>query len=523
MKNKLNTTSRTSNVIRNTWIGIISQSLILILSFISRTVFIKMLGNDYLSVNGLYSNIINTLSFVELGFGTALIYILYKPVAENDIKKTQSIIKFYQHCYSMIGLVMFILGLCVIPFMGYIIKEPPQISENLNIIYVLFLFSTCVSYFFAHKSAIINANQQNYIVTLTNQITKAVQTLIQVALLLLTRNYIMYLVIQIIMTILNNIIISIIANKKYSYIKEKNIEPIDEQDKKNVINKVKALITYRLGPAILNGTDNLILSSCIGMTTVGIYSNYYLITNYIASFLNQISYSMETSIGNLNAIGEPEQKEKVFYKIFYICFIIYGIVCILLMSSVNDFIRIWIGKEYLFNKNIVFSIVLYIYINGVQFPCYSYRTTSGLFDKNKIVPLVEVILNIVISITLAKCIGVAGVFLGTSISKLLTFFWTDPKLLYKYLFKNNDMLKYFKKYAYYMFLTLAIGTIISYTSYLLPVNNYLTWAIRTGIQALVGIMLFCLFTFKTFEYKETIYIIRNVINKALLKLKIKKY
>ena len=158
--------TRTSNVIRNTYVGIITQVFILIASFANRTIFIKILGNDYLSINGLFSNILSMLSLVELGFGTALIYMLYKPVAENDIKKTQKLIKYYQKVYSIIGTIMLILGILIIPFMKYLIKDAPDIKENLILIYILYLISTCIGYFFAHKSAIINANQKNYIVIL---------------------------------------------------------------------------------------------------------------------------------------------------------------------------------------------------------------------------------------------------------------------------------------------------------------------------------------------------------------------
>ena len=375
--------TRTSNVIRNTYVGIITQVFILIVSFANRTIFIKILGNDYLSINGLFSNILSMLSLVELGFGTALIYMLYKPVAENDINKTQKLIKYYQKVYSIIGTIMLILGILIIPFMKYLIKDTPDIKENLILIYILYLISTCIGYFFAHKSAIINANQKNYIVILYNQVGKLLQSIIQIVLLLLTKDYILYLVINVVTTIISNILISLKANKMYPYLKEKNIEDIDKEDKKTITTKVKSLILYRLGPSILNGSDNLILSSCVSLSAVGIYSNYYLLTNYLNLFISQITSSLETSIGNLNAKETNNQKEYVFYKILYICFLIYGTISILLMALVNDFIGIWLGNKYLFSSFIVFTIVLYNYFNGMHFPCCSYRTTAALFDKSK--------------------------------------------------------------------------------------------------------------------------------------------
>lgn len=510
--------TRTANVVRNVWVGVVCQLFVLILSFVNRTIFIKMLGNDYLSVNGLFSNILNMLSFVELGFGTALIYMLYKPVAEEDTKKVQSIIKFYKKVYSIIGIVMFVLGILVIPFMKYIIKDAPDIPENLNFIYFLFLVSTCNGYFFAHKTAIINANQKNYIISLYNQIGKLLQTITQIIFLVLTKDYVIYLIIQIVMSLFSNICISIKANKLYPYLLDKNIPDITKKEKETVKNKVKSLILYRIGPAVLNGSDNLILSSCVSLSAVGIYSNYYLITNYLSLFLNQITASLETSIGNLNAKEKSETKEFVFYKIFYLCFFIYGIISVILMCSINDFINIWLGPKYLFNSFIVFTIVLYTYINGIHFPCYSYRTTAALFDKSKYMPIIEVVLNIGISIILAKYIGVAGVFLGTTIAKLLSFTWSDPKILYKYLFKSNNVMKYFKKYVYYLFVTFVTGGCLYYLSLIIPVNNYFTWFIRTCFFGILNIIIFVLFTFKTVEFNEMMYIFNSFLSKIKNKI-----
>lgn len=514
-----NENTRTANVIRNVWVGLICQILVLFASFANRTIFINALGNDYLSINGLFSNILNMLSFVELGFGTALIYMLYKPVADDDIEKTRSIIKYYKKVYTIIGSLMFLLGILVIPFMKFIIKDAPDIPENLTIIYLLFLTSTCIGYFFAHKSAIINANQKNYIVSIYNQLGKLVQAIIQIVFLLVTKKYIAYLIIQVVMTLVSNILISLKANKLYPYLKEKNTKDISKEDKKTITSKVKSLILYRLGPSILNGSDNLILSACVSLSAVGIYSNYYLITNYLNLFLNQITSSLETSIGNLNASDNAAQKEWVFYKILYVCFLIYGTVSILLMASINDFIHIWLGDKYLFSSLIVFTIVLYNYANGMHFPCCSYRTTAALFDKSKYVPVYEAVLNIGISIILAKYLGVAGVFLGTSISKFLTFSWTDPVIIYKYLFKNNNLKEYFKKYFYYLFITLSVGAFIFYLSSLVPVSNYLTWFIKSCLLGIITLLLIWIFTKRMQEYKEIKDLIRNLLSKIINKFK----
>lgn len=509
MKYKEENNSRTSNVIRNTLVGIITQILSLVLSFASRTIFIKILSDEYLGINGLFSNILSTLSFVELGFGTAIIYMMYKPVANNDKERIKSLVNYYKRVYFIIGMVMLVLGMMVIPFMKYIIKDPPAIPENLNLLYILFLVNTSIGYFYSHKTAIINAHQKNYIISIYNQVFKWIQLILQIIILLVTKNYVLYLIIQIVCTLLNNIFLSIKANKMFPYIKEKEIKIISQEDKSNMNSKIKSLVFYKLNPSILNGSDNLILSAIVGVSSVGIYSNYYLITNYLSLFINQITGALESSIGNLNASETSEKKEDIFYKVLFLCFFIYGIVSVLLMALINDFINVWIGKKFIFDNFTVFSIILFIYVNGVNFACYSFRTTSGLFEKSKIVPLIEVILNVVISIFLAKRIGTAGVFLGTSIAKFLTFFWTDPNLLYGNLFERKNMKKYFLKYFRYIFTTFGIGMIVFVLSNLIDVNNYLIWFIKALFLGIITLILFTLSTYNMKEFKYMLDLVKS--------------
>lgn len=514
-KTKNISVSRTENFVRNSTVGIFMQILSLILSFISRTIFIKLLSNDYLSINGLFSNILSTLSIVELGFGTALIYYLYKPVANNDKEGIKVILKYYKKVYTIIGSAMIILGLMVIPFMDYIIKDPPNVKENLNFIYVLFLISTASGYFYYYKTALINAYQKNYIVSIYNQAFKWLQMILQIVVLITTKNYILYLIIQLVCALLNYLCLSLKANKMFPFIKEKTDKNISNDDKKEISKKVKSLIFYRLNPAILNGSDNIILSSVVGVKYVGIYSNYYLITSYLSMFISQITSSLEIGVGNLNAIETKEKKEQIFYDSFYLCFFIHSIVCILLMSLTNDFINIWLGKDYLFTDFILFSIVLVLFVNGMQFACYTFRTTSGLFEKNRFVPLYEVIINIVISIVLAKLIGVAGVFLGTVVARLSTIFWTDPKILYDEIFERKNKKKYFLKYINYIIITFFVGSIIYIISRYFSAVNYIEWIIKAIILGLLTLFSIILLTCKTSEYK----VLSGNIKEIILKIK----
>ncbi len=452
--------NRTQNTIRNVKTGAIVQIINKVMAFVVQTVFIMMLNTEYLGVNGLFTNILTVLSFAELGIGTAIIFSMYKPVAEQDKEKIKSLMLLYKKAYNIIGVTVFLLGLCVIPFMSIIIKEAPNIKENLNLIYILFLFNTSISYFFTYKKSIIYAHQKQSIIDNINSIFYLIKSLLLILFLVLTRNYILYLVIQIIITLIENIVIAIKANRMYPYLKEKKIKTLEKEEQKNIFVNVKSLIVYKLGSVIMSGTDNILISSMISVGVVGLCSNYVLIINSIKSVIFSALNGVTASVGNLNAVGEPKQKEKVFYQITFIDYIVYSFCAVAFIVLLNPFITLWLGEKYLLGIAVPIALAVSFYIDGLRNPGFTYRTTLGLFKKGKATPYIGAITNIVFSILLCKIFGVAGIFIATSIAQLLSYTWIDPYLIHKYEFKTS-VKKYYKKYLYYtiVFILCVVGTL----------------------------------------------------------------
>lgn len=255
----MKTNSRTQYAIKNASITTCMQIVNIILGFVSRTIFIYLLNSDYLGVNSLFTNILTVLSFAELGIGNAIVFSLYKPIAENDKKKIQALMKFYKNAYWLIGGFIFFAGLCVIPFLGIIINEKPVIDESLTLIYFLYLSNTAISYFFSYKKTLITACQKDYVVQVYTRVFQFIQLVMQSIFLLITHNFIIYLIILIICTIGQNIALSIKADKMFPILKENNNNVLLEEEKKSIFDNVKALFVYKFGSVILNGTDNIII------------------------------------------------------------------------------------------------------------------------------------------------------------------------------------------------------------------------------------------------------------------------
>ena len=236
--------SRTKNSARNASVAIITKIIYIIMNFICRTFFIKLLGSEYLGINGLFTNILTMLSFAELGIGTAIIYKMYKPIADDDHERIKTLLHFYKKTYAIIGIVILIIGLSIIPFLNNFIKEVPNIKENLIVIYILFLSNTSISYFFAYKKSIITGYQKEYILNIITLIVTIILDIVQIIFLYLTHDYIIYLLLQILATIIENVIASIKANKLYPYIKDKEYKKLAKDEQKSIFKDVKSLFFY---------------------------------------------------------------------------------------------------------------------------------------------------------------------------------------------------------------------------------------------------------------------------------------
>lgn len=495
--------------------GIVLQFINKLMSFVVRTVFIKMLNSEYLGVNGLFTNILTVLSFAELGIGTAILFNLYKPVADNDIEKIKSLMLLYKKSYRIIGTVVFLAGLCVIPFMDFIITDAPNIKENLIIIYLLFLFNTASSYFLIYKSTIIYAHQKQSIINNIESLFYLTKSVLEIIFLVVTRNYLVYLIIQILSTLMKNILISRKADKLYPYLKEKNIKALSKSENKNIFLNVKALVVYKFGDVIMKGTDNILISSLINVSTVGLCSNYTMIILSVGSILTAAINGVSASIGNLNAVVNNDKKEKIFLQLTFLNYIIYSFCTIAFIVLLNPFIKIWLGANYVLELSVSIALSLSFFVEGLRAPAYTFRTTMGLFKKGKSSPYIAAITNIILSIILCKIWGVTGIYIATSIAQLVSYSWIDPYLIYKYEFKTSikEYIKRMLQYAFVFIIQLIIMLLIIGR---IEDTGISTFILKGILVCIIPNLINLLFFFRTEEFKA---IFDRFLKPKLVKLK----
>ncbi len=491
--------SRTENSIINSAMSIVTQVLTVVLNFAVKTVFIKMLNDEYLGVNGLFTNIITMLSLADLGIGIAIPYSLYKPLAKKDEHKINVLMNFYKKVYTIIGIAVLLIGLSLTPFLGLIIKDIPKNVPHLSLIYILFVIHSASSYFFVYKKFLIDSDQKGYITSRIIFTFSTLLSIIQIILLVTTKNYILFLLSSIILVIIQNIYISSKANKLYPFIKNKTDEKLEKEDMEGIKKNVSSLFIYKVGTVIMNGTDNIIISKFIGLIIVGFYSNYVLIINSITTVLNQIFNAITSSIGNLVVTTNKKRSKEVYDNLNFANFWLYALFGVCIIVLINPFINIWIGKKYVMGFSIVFLLVLNFYVLGMQSVTNSFRNAYGLFWIAKYRPIIMVIINIVISVVLVQFIGIEGVLIGTLISRLVTTAWLDPYIVHKYGFEISPK-SYYIDYLKYLVIFIAISIILNYFVSMIAINNiFILILIAILVVISVNVILVLLF-FKTSEF-----------------------
>ncbi len=482
---------RAKNSLKNIVFGLGGQILNLLMSFIYRTVMVRTLGDAYTGISGSFTNILMIFSLADLGVGTAIIYNLYKPIAEDDKIGIRRLMNLYKKAYSLIGMVILLLGFIMMFFLKSIIKETEYV-DNLYLIFAIYVLNTASSYFLAYKGTLITANQKNYIVTNVVYLTSIICYIVQIILIRLTKNYVVTISVQTATNMLQNVITMRIANKMYPFIDDGNDDLPPIAERKQIYSDMRSIVFYRIGAVITNGTDDLVISSALGILTEGIYDNYQLLLTTIKNLLLQVFKGITASVGNLNVLESSERKYEVYNMIYFGNFWLFGFCAICFFELLTPFVSLWLGAERTLNMGTVFIVVLNFYLTGMRNVNTTFRETMGIFKQGKYVAMTGALLNLGLTILLVNMIGLNGVFLGTTFSTLGYLFWKEPLVLYRHGFKKN-IFPYFAKYAFYLACVFIAGCLTVLVCYMLFNNT-------VSILSIAGRLLICILIPNGFFY-----------------------
>lgn len=509
---------RTKASIRNIIFSCVVNVISLLIGFVAQAIFLKTMGEEFLGINGLFTNIISMLSIVELGIGTAIVYYLYKPLAENNESRIRRIMNFYGSSYKKIAITILMLGICITPFLNYLVGEN-NVSINIYVVYILFVLDASLYYILSYKRTILVANEKNYYINIVHLVYLLLLNFLQILVLYLTKDYYLYVIIKIIMRVLENIIINIIVKFKYPYLSNIKKENLDIDTKNDIKQKIKSLIFHKLGTFIVSGTDNILISIIFGLGSVGLYSNYYMIINAIYGILVQVFNSVTASVGNLLLEKNQNKNYSVYKRILFANTWISIFTSVSLYICIDAFIAIWIGKEFILGEVVLITLIANYYFTTMRMTYNIFKDSAGIYYEDRFIPLIESFCNIAFSIVFAKFFGLAGIFMGTISSQLILHLYSYYKYVCKKLFGINyyEYLKVLIKNILLLVFSMILSKLLS--NALAVENNILYLIICIAVSLIVTNFILLIVFHKSNEFKYYNSLFKKIIFKVFNKTK----
>lgn len=508
---------RTKNASRNIAFGLIQRIYQLIVPFAMRTAMIYWLGVEYLGLDGLFTSILSVLNLAELGVGSAMVYSMYKPVAEDNRSALCALMKLYKIYYRIIGLIVLVGGLVLCPFIPRLISNPLPTGMNVYVLFLLNLGATVLSYWlFAYKNSVLQAYQRADVVSKITMAVNTVRYAVQFVVLFFLHDYYIYLIVTLTSQAGINIATAVIAQKMYPHLNPEGDIPIEER---KVINgRIRDLFTSKIGSVIVNSVDTIVVSAFLGLTILAVYQNYYYIITALLSIVNILIFSCISGIGNSII---TESKEKNFNDLKTFTFIISGVACFCttcLLTIYQPFMRMWMKKEELmlaYPAVICFSV--YFFIVEINTLLNAYKDAAGIWHEDRFRPLATAIANLSMNLIMVQFWGIYGILLSTVLSMLIVGMPWLLKNLFTTIFEKEMLIQYLKplaKYTVATFIVIAASVTICMTMNLSGVAAVLVNALVCGI--FTGVVFWLLFR-RSEEFKRSISLIDRV-TKGKLKL-----
>ncbi len=489
---------RAKLLLKNSFVILFSTLFCYLADFLCRTVLVHTLSMEYVGVTGLFSNILSVLSLSELGFGTVLVYSMYVPFAQNDEEKLLALTNFYKKAYLTVSLLIGSIGLLLTPFLPYIINDSPDIPK-LSVYYLLYLGNTVLSYSFVYRQSLFAADQKLYITKLYSNLFRAIRTVLQIIILVTTHDFFLYLAVMLPFTLFTNLFLSWKAKKAYPFLNSDHHPTLEKEERKTIFKNVYAMFNHHVGATVLSSTDNLLISFFLGLKAVSRNDSYALIQMLLRSSFGTLFNSLNASVGNYHATKTEEETHTLFEALHFAGFWFYTFCTTSFFLLVNPFITLVWGEKFLFSIPVVLLISVNFYIYGIRQISITFKEALGLLYQDRYKPIIEALINLILSALLVKPFGIIGIFTGTFISMVSTSLWVEPYVLLHYGFHRSTKGFWLKNIKYLLTGILAIGlTWLCAAPFELPLIA--TMGVRILLCLIIPNVVFLLFSFKSPEF-----------------------
>lgn len=505
--------NRKKNATRNIIFGTCLKLYQIVVPFLMRTTMIYFMGVQYLGLNSLFTSVLQVLNLAELGVGSAMVYSMYKPVAEHDNNTICALMGLYRKYYRIIGMVVLAAGCVIIPFVPHLIKSDVPEGINIYVLYVMNLLATVFTYWlYAYKNSILQAYQRNDIVSKVTIITDTIKYILQIFTIVFLKNYYMYVLVLILLQIASNIITAAVVTRMYPEYRCKGSLPKEEVAQIN--SRIRDLFTSKIGAVIVNSADTVVISAFLGLTVLAIYQNYFFIISSVIAFIAVVFNSCTAGIGNSIIVETKEKNYNDFKKFTFLIAWIAGFCTVCIVCLMQPFMNIWMNgnEKLMLGMSEVVCFCIYFFVYEIQQLLLTYKDAAGMWHEDKYRPLVTALTNLALNIIMVQFFGLYGVLLSTVISII---FIGMPWLFYNLftvLFKRNAA-KYVIRVVYYTVITIVISIITYSVCSLVPFTGIAELIVKLIICIIVPNLLFFATLFKFEEFGQVKALVKGILKR----------
>lgn len=498
---------RTKETLKNSIYAILSYLMLGVTTIFVRKLFVQYLPLEFLGYEGLFGNIFSLFSLADLGIGTLITYRLYPAFASGDKEKIAKLINMYKYVLRIVGFAVLLIGSALVPFLHFIIKDNSLDWQYIYFVYMMRLLTTLCTYFLAYKRLLYTVDQCEYDCVKVDTICTFIAQIVNIAVILLFKNYILYLFVNVLSSIVSNCIVAIKAREKYGYINRKVKICRKELMQEGFWKDMKNYLVQKLSGLIYGSTDNIIISSVLGIKSVALLENYSLATGYINTVFNKIMNPFQASIANFVHSKDTNRGEELFRMFDLAGFMLAVFICVSYYILLNPLMEIWLGVNYVIEFSYVMAFVLNQYIAwNHKFLTY-YRYSFGKYELDRNYILAGAILNVVISVLLAKTMGFAGIMFGTAVGNM--GFWIGrAKVVYSEYLKENIKYYIFRQIRNFVLLILQL-LFMQFICYYIS-SGILGFVIKLCLCLIVPNFINLIVFYKTKEMKMALQYIRNI-------------
>lgn len=500
---------RTKNAARNIIFGVILKAYQIIVPFLMRTAMIYLMGVQYLGLNSLFTSILQVLNLAELGVGSAMIYSMYKPIAEDDNATICALMKLYKTYYRIIGLVIAVIGCALTPFIPKLISGDVPDNLNIYLLYLLNLGATVLSYWlYAYKNCILQAHQRVDIVSKVSLVTSTIQYTLQLLVLWLFKDYYLYVIVLLATQALTNIATAMCANRIYPQFKPKG--QIATEEKKAINNRIKDLFTSKIGGIIYDSADTIVISSFLGLTALAIYQNYFYILNAITGLITVVFSACTAGIGNSIVVETKGKNYKDLNKFTFIICWGAGFCAVCLLCLYQPFMELWVGKDLMLSSSAVICFVVYFFVRQLNSLFNTYKDASGMWHEDRFRPLVAALTNLALNLILVQFIGLYGILISTVLAIVCVGMPWLLHNLFTVIFEKKYLVGYLKNLLYYCFIILISCTITYFICTKVNAGLITTLVIRGAICVVLPNLIYLFAYYKRIEFTDSLLLVNKM-------------